>query len=140
MPDPLKLNHRSLMRVIMAVFYLAAGVLHIMAPAGFLLIMPTFVPWPEMIVFMTGVCEIAGSIGLLVPRFRQVAGAGLAVYAVCVLPANINHAWHMISVGGLPDSWWYHGPRLAFQPVLVWWALYCAGIIRWPFRRGAAAV
>jgi hypothetical protein len=34
-------------------------------------------------------------------------------------------------------SWLYHGPRLAFQPVLMWWALFCAGVIDWPFRARA---
>jgi hypothetical protein len=38
----------------------------------------------------------------------------------------------MIDAGGLPVSWWYHGPRLMFQPVLVWWALYCSEVINWP--------
>jgi hypothetical protein len=36
----------------------------------------------------------------------------------------------------LPSSWWYHGPRLALQPVIVWWALYCGNVISWPFGRG----
>jgi hypothetical protein len=38
-----------------------------------------------------------------------------------------------IHLAPVPDSWWYHGPRLAFQSVLVW-ALFCAGVIDWPFR------
>ena len=38
----------------------------------------------------------------------------------------------------LPDSWWYHAPRLALQPVLVWWALFAGGVADWPLR-GAEA-
>ncbi len=123
------------MRIILAAFYLGAGLLHLYAPAGFLRIVPGFVPWPEFVVAFTGLCEIAGAFGLMIPALRVAAGLGLAAYAVCVFPANVNHALNMISVAGLPDTWLYHAPRLAFQPVLVWWALYCSGFTTWPFSK-----
>jgi uncharacterized membrane protein len=66
---------------------------------------------------------------------RKLAGIMLALYAVCVFPANIKHALYDIQVPGLPSSWWYHAPRLLMQPVLVWWALFCSGAIDWPRRR-----
>jgi uncharacterized membrane protein len=59
----------------------------------------------------------------------------LALYAICVFPANIKHAFYGVDVPQLPSSWWYHGPRLLAQPVLVWWALYAGGVVDWPFRR-----
>jgi hypothetical protein len=37
-----------------------------------------------------------------------------------------------IYLSPMPDSWWYHGLQLAFQPV-VWRALWCGGVINWPF-------
>ena len=126
--------YRAMMRLLMSAFYLVAGVLHLVAPAGFVLIVPSFVPWPEMTVVVTGVLEIAGAAGLSIKRFRRAAGIGLAAYAICVFPANINHALNAIPVDGLPTGWWYHGPRLALQPVLVWWALYCAEVTDWPRR------
>jgi len=121
------------MRLFMAALYLAAGMLHIVAPAGFVLIVPDAVPWPETTVIATGLCEIAGAAGLMTQRLRRAAGIALAAYAVCVFPANIKHALLMVPVAGLPVSWWYHGPRLALQPLLVWWALYCAEVTDWPF-------
>jgi uncharacterized membrane protein len=123
------------MRFLLTVFYLLAGILHLVSPSGFVRIVPAFLPWPQFIVLFTGLCEIAGAVGLMVRGLRHAAGIGLAAYAVCVFPANVNHAVNMISVGGLPDTWWYHAPRLAFQPVLVWWALYCSGVTTWPFSR-----
>jgi uncharacterized membrane protein len=59
----------------------------------------------------------------------------LAVYAVCVFPANIKHAIDAVQLPELPTSWWYHAPRLAAQPVIVWWALYCGQVVNWPFNR-----
>ena len=122
------------MRWLMALFYGAAGVVHLAAAPAFLPIMPDWVPAPEAVILATGVCEIAGSIGLLTIRWRRWAGILLALYAVCVFPANIKHALEGIDVPQLPHSWWYHAPRLAAQPVLVWWALFCAHVVDWPWR------
>lgn len=124
---------RAVARVVLAFFYFAAGVLHLRSPAGFLAITPDWVPWPEAVVALTGVAEIAGAIGLMVPRLRVAAGIGLALYAVCVYPANINHAVNAIQIGGTELGWWYHGPRLALQPVFVWLALWVGGVTDWPF-------
>jgi uncharacterized membrane protein len=129
----MRITHCAVMRLLMSAFYLVAGMLHIMAPDGFLAIVPDAVPWPETTVIVTGLCEIAGAAGLMTKHLRRAAGIALAAYAVCVFPANIKHALFMVPVAGLPVSWWYHGPRLALQPVLVWWALYCGGVTDWPF-------
>ena len=125
---------RLVMRLVMAAFYLAAGVVHLYAPDAFLPIMPDWAPQPRAIIVATGVCEIAGALALLTPRLRRLAGIMLALYAVCVFPANIKHAFESVVIPSLPTSWWYHGPRLAMQPVLVWWALFCGEVVRWPWR------
>ena len=127
---------RAPMRWTMAIFYFAAGVFHLAATDKFLLIVPGWVPYPRYVVLATGLCEIAGALALVSFPLRRVAGVMLALYAVCVFPANIKHALDGIDVPGLPSSWWYHGPRLALQPVLVWWALFAGETIDWPFRSG----
>jgi uncharacterized membrane protein len=124
---------RKIMRGTMAAFYLVAGVAHLVAPDGFLPIVPDWVPLPRETVLVTGLCEIAGSVSLMTGRLRRLAGVMLALYAVCVFPANIKHALEGIDVPPMPNGWWYHGPRLALQPVLAWWALFCADVIDWPF-------
>ncbi|MEY2926680.1 MAG: hypothetical protein RL367_1157 [Pseudomonadota bacterium] len=127
---------RTIARVLLAIIYLIAGIAHIRSPVGFLQITPDWVPAPEWVVWATGLCEIAGAIAIaFVPRLYRVAGIALAAYAVCVFPANINHAINNIALGGSPQSWWYHAPRLAFQPVFVWWALWAGRVTDWPFRR-----
>ena len=125
---------RRVMRNVIAVFYMSAGILHVARPEKFLPIVPAWVPLPRETVLLTGVCEIAGGVALLIGPTMSAAGVMLALYAVCVYPANVKHAVEGIHLPPVPDSWWYHGPRLAFQPVLVWWALFCAGVIDWPFR------
>ncbi len=117
-------------RFALSLFYGAAGILHLIDPDAFLPIMPSFVPWPREVVVLTGLCEIAGSVGLLTARFRRAAGLSLALYALCVWPANFKHAFDGVDVGSLPTGWWYHGPRLAFQPVLMVWALWVSNWFR----------
>lgn len=126
---------RTIARLVLAAAYLVAGIAHLTRPAGFLAITPHWVPAPELIVALTGVAELAGAIGLIIPRLRRAAGIGLALYALCVWPANINHALNDIPLGGTHLGWWYHGPRLALQPVIIWWALWASGVTDWPFRR-----
>jgi uncharacterized membrane protein len=76
---------------------------------------------------LTGAAELAGAVALFVPRLRALAGVMLALYAVCVYPANILHAVHDLSTGtGM--GWAYHYPRLFAQPFICWWALAAGGV------------
>ncbi|AUX69059.1 hypothetical protein CHX26_05685 [Porphyrobacter sp. HT-58-2] len=116
---------KCVMRWLLAAFYLLAGVIHLLEPAPFLAIMPGWVPAPEAVVLGTGVAEIFGAIGLVQPfspPLRRAAGWGLALYALCVWPANINH--FMLDLaradGGLGLA--YHVPRMFAQPAIIWLA------------------
>lgn len=126
---------RTVMRFVLAALYLAAGLGHLLVPDKFLAITPAWVPFAKQVILVTGVCEIAGAIALLTKRLRWWAGVAFALYAICVWPANIKHAVEGVVLPPIPNSWLYHAPRLALQPVLIWWALYCAEVIDWPWRR-----
>ena len=116
-----------------------AGIAHIADPAPFLAITPYWVPWPEHVVFWTGVAELAGAAALVQPwssPLRRAAAIGLALYAVCVFPANINHfAMDMAQSDENALGLVYHVPRMIAQPVLVWLALWTGGVIDWPMKR-----
>jgi len=126
---------RSAMRWMMAALYIAAGIAHLVAPEKLLAITPSWVPFAPQIILVTGLCELAGAVALVTRPLRHWAGYALATYAICVWPANFKHAMNGIDLPYIANSWLYHGPRLAFQPVLVWWALFSAEIIDWPWRR-----
>jgi len=123
-------NVRTAARWLLAAVYLSAGVLHLATPGPFLAITPDWVPWPKLVIAATGLCEIAGGVGLLTRRWRYAAGVALALYAVCVFPANVKHAIDDLSAVAPGLGWWYHVPRLLLQPVLVWWALVAGDVIR----------
>ena len=129
---------RTAARIVLATVFLGAGVLHLMVPGPFVRITPHWVPDPALVVALTGVAELLGAAGLMIPRMRAVAGWALALYAVCVYPANIQHAMDGLTTrAGL--GWAYHGPRLLFQPVIIWWCLWTSTAVDWPFRRSQAA-
>ena len=117
--------------------YVPFGILHVLAPEKFLPIMPPAVPMKRQVVIATGVAEIFGGLGLLLPRTRKAAAIGLALYAIGVYPANVYHAVSRKHVPPIPDSWWYHGSRLALQPAFVWWALFAGGLVHRGRDRGA---
>lgn len=108
------------------------GIDHLIKPKRYLPMMPRFVPAPGWIVLFTGLCEIAGGLGLWIPTLRFPAGWALAIYFVCVFPANIKNAVAGLTVAGLPSSRFYYWLRLPFQPVAIWAALFAAEIVRWP--------
>ncbi len=130
---------RTTLRWLLAAIFLAAGVLHVFVPGPFLGITPAWVPLAPTVILLTGLAEIAGAVGLMIPRLRRAAGIGLALYAVCVFPANVQHAINDLGLAHPHLGWAYHGPRLLFQPVIVWWALWAAQVIDWPFRRRVQA-
>ncbi len=90
--DPENDSTRAVMRWILAAFYSAAGVAHLWAPDKLLAITPPWVPFAPQIIFVTGVCELAGSAALVTRPLRRWAGIALAAYALCVWPANFKHA------------------------------------------------
>ena len=96
---------------------------------------PPAIPNPEFMVTFTGVCEVLGAIGLLIPRTRRLAAVALILFLIAVLPANIHAARSELTLNGGPVTplW----PRVALQIVfisLVWWSG-----IRPDARSGASA-
>ena len=133
---------RTALRWLLALLYAYAGYRHIVDPAPFLRITPDWVPFAEGVILWTGVAEIAGAVALVQPlsrRLTQAGGIGLALYALCVWPANINH---MVMDLASPDGGWglaYHIPRMIAQPLLIWMALWVGEVTDWPFRRAHTA-
>ncbi len=122
--------------IALAIFFGTAGMLHLALPDPFLRITPAWVPEPQRVIVFTGLCEIAGALGLLFPPTRRYAGMGLALYAFCVFPANIKHAYDTLS-GNDPSLWqWtYHVIRLPLQPVIIWLALFAGNLVGQPLRK-----
>ena len=84
-------------------------------------LVPSYLPAPSALVALSGAAEIVGGVGLLVPRFRQAAGAGLILLLVAVFPANVEML-RLALVSG--SSAWVETAlwaRLPLQALLIWW-------------------
>ena len=129
----MRVSARAVMRIALAAFMLAGFVLHWRATDALVAITPSWVPMPRAVVLATGVLELAFAAALLAPRWRKAAGLAIALYVLAVWPANFKHAFGHVLLPPVPDSWWYHAPRLALQPAIAWWALFATRVVDWPF-------
>lgn len=108
--------------MVYAVSFIAAGVTHFVAPAYYQAIIPSYLRHPAALVAVSGVAEVAGGLGLLIPRLRAAAGIGLIALLVAVFPANVEML--RLSRGRGVAGWvelllWL---RLPLQALLIWWA------------------
>jgi uncharacterized membrane protein len=86
---------------------------------------PPWVPSPRRIVMWTGILEILGAVGILLPETRFVAGICLIAFLVAVFPANIHAARTGATVAGkAPTSLWVRTPLQAFLVILVAWTCF----------------
>ena len=110
-------------RAALALLFAAAGVLHFVHPGAYVRIVPPFLPGPRLLVLLSGAFEVAGGLGLLVPRFRRAAGVGLVLLLAAVFPANVYMALDPEGAGGgiAPVLLWL---RLPLQPLLAWWVVW----------------
>lgn len=132
---------RDAMRIGAVGAFLFTGLDHfISADTRYLPMMPAFFGHlARPLVLFTGAAEIAGAIGLLVPtsaykrlglpNLRHAAGIALSVMLAVLVIANINVAIKGGGVDGLAFGQWYFWLRPAFQPLIIFWVLYAAGVM-----------
>jgi len=124
---------------VLALFFLAAGVLlHFMAASEVANIVPPFLPFPKLIVIVTGVMEIFFAIGLVWPKWSRFTGIALSVYLLAVLPANIHMALEGMPLGGRDLTAFQLWFRVALQFPLIALILWASGYWEKPKNSGGA--
>jgi uncharacterized membrane protein len=111
-------------RITLGILFIIASTFHFTAADTELQIIPPFLPWRRAALFITGILELLGGIGVLFPRFQRAAGKGLAALLVAIFPANIYHIFARKQFRGLTRSPLYHILRMPMQGALIWWALW----------------
>ncbi len=114
--------------LLLAIFFIAAGILHFVFPDRYASVMPPWLPWHAELVAISGWCEIAGGIGVLFANTRMAAGIGLILLSVAVLPANVQMLFDAQEAG---QAGWMIGLlwlRLPLQlALIIWiWKLTCS--------------
>lgn len=109
-------------RGLLAAIFVFAGVMHFIIPASYVGIMPPWLPWHLELVYLSGVLEIAGGVGLLIPRTRRAAGIGLILLLIAVWPANLQM---VLAARAAEKPFFWHQAllwlRLPLQLVLMMW-------------------
>lgn len=117
---------KSALRLFFAVAMTAMGVAHFVVVDDFARVVPDYLPYPVLLVQLSGVFEIAGGLGLLIAPVRRLAAWGLVALYVAVWPANVYMATHHIPLGGheVPTAvLWARLPlQLLFIAAAVWLA------------------
>jgi uncharacterized membrane protein len=112
------------MRWLAALFFVVAGINHFREPDFYRKIIPPGLPLPMALVAVSGVCEIAGGIGLLIRPLRAAAGWGLIALMIAVFPANIFMA--LSTDPGVRGNFatWTLWLRLPLQAVFIAWVWF----------------
>lgn len=104
----------------LAAFFVSAGVLHLLRPAMYFpIVPPSLRRRAREVVLVSGVAEIAGGVGVLLPATRRAAGAGLVALLAAVMPANLYMAREPQRFPRIPR--WALYARLPLQPLMMWW-------------------
>lgn len=119
---------RTAARWLAGLSFMGVGVMHFVDTAFFEHIVPPYLPAARWLVWISGVAEILGGLGLLIPQVRRAAGIGLLLLLISVFPANLHMAINEVMPTTGPVPVWTLWARLPFQLVFaawVWWvALY----------------
>jgi uncharacterized membrane protein len=120
------MNTRGPSRWLLALFFIVAGANHFRDPGFYLPTIPSWFPWHQELVALSGGAEIVGGIAAMVPFTRRTAGWGLIALLIAVFPANVNTAIDHPRAPERPLVDLLLWLRLPVQAVLiawVWWTL-----------------
>ena len=97
---------KAIWRILTAAFFVFAGVMHFIKPHFYRAMMPSMLPHPLELIYISGMAEILGGAGLLIPKCRRLAAYGLITLLIAVFPANIkmfadslhDHGWSLTTL------------------------------------------
>jgi uncharacterized membrane protein len=116
------------LRWLLTLAMVTVGIGHFVLEDEFVRMVPSFLPAPSLLVYISGVAEIVLAVGLQIERVRRIAAWGLVALYIAVFPANINMAVNNISPMRIHSSQLGLWLRLPFQALFIAWA--------WWYTRG----
>lgn len=109
----------SVARAVLGASFITTGALHFAKPRVYEAIMPRYLPAHRELVYASGVAEIAGGAGILLPKTRKIASWWLIATLVGVFPANVEMAAHPERFKRIPKPLLY--ARLPLQGAMIAW-------------------
>ena len=101
--NPLIVN---ILALIYGIPFILIGIEHFREPQKFVDIVPKYMPFALFLVYLTGVMEIVGGLGIIYPETRELTGRLMVLFLIAIYPANLN-MW----MNDIP----YNGTRLTTQ-------------------------
>lgn len=98
-------------------WFFVGGIMHFVATELEASIVPPYIPWPKAAVWISGVFELLGALGILIPATRRAAGVGLILLTLAVTPAHI-YMLQRPELFAVPL--WALWLRLPIQIALLW--------------------
>lgn len=111
-------------RVALAIMLLFTGSAHFYKEQEMVAMMPADLPYKLQLVYITGILEIAGAIGLVSKRLAIAASIGLILFFLAMLPANIIGAQKRVALGGMESGPAYLYFRIPLQLLFIGWTYY----------------
>ena len=120
----LKLAPAIRARVGLSLFFVFTSIGHFIRTEGMAAMLPAAVPYRIELVYLTGVLELLGAIGVWIPRLTKLTGLLLILMLVGLLPANIYSAFNRVEFGGHGAGPLYLLVRVPFQLFAIWWTYF----------------
>lgn len=114
---------RAIVRWLLTLLFIASGIMHVVRPGFYVRMIPPPLGPASLLVLVSGLCEVAGAIGIALPRFRRAAGIGSIALLVAVFPANVYMAMApgTFSDVGTPAAFLIRLPLQLVLVAAVWW-------------------
>ena len=113
---------KFILKLLLGVFFIAAGVNHFLRTGFYLRMMPPYVPFHLAMVQISGAAEMLLGLLILIPRRSAIAGWGLIALLIAVFPANVQMALHPETFPEFSArALWL---RLPLQAVMIAWAYW----------------
>ncbi len=111
-------------RVGLSLFFVLTSLAHFISTEEMAQMLPRLVPYRKELVYVTGVLEVLGAIGVWILRFRKLTGVLLILMLVGLMPANVYSAINRVEFGGHAAGPLYLLVRVPFQLFVIWWTYF----------------
>lgn len=108
----------------LSLFFIFTSVGHFVSTEGMARMLPDFVPYRVELIYLTGVLELLGAVGVWIPRLTRLAGFLLILMLIGLLPANVYSAINRVDFGGHGVGPAYLLVRVPFQLFVIWWTYF----------------
>ena len=120
----LKLTPPMRARVGLSLFFMFTSIGHFIRTEAMAEMLPATIPYRVELIYVTGVLELLGAIGVWIPRLTKLTGLLLILMLLGFLPANIYSAFNRVEFGGHGAGPLYLLVRVPFQLFTIWWTYF----------------